>query len=354
MDEQVGRVLAEVWRGTEGYIFLPAKTRQGWSESAPFRWPAHEQAIFVRPEGGVDNYFSPLVFSEPHRRAEHALPTHVLWADLDEADPRTCALLPSIAWITTQGGITTEGGFCDEHSYVRDDETTLDDPYAHRDAAAATCPNCTKPHWQALWLLGEGRGTEFNVERASRGESAWKPRVARQIIPATEAAELSKRIAYAEPGADHSGWDVTQVLRLPGTLNHKHSPPQKVEMLWAKRLYYTVEQVSAAYPPVPRAHEAGASGWPAFSEDEIRAALLGLPVGVQVAMERDGAADRSLELFKMARELLRFGTPPDMAAVLLERSALGRDKFGSRRDGRERLLTMVADALLSHNKGGDT
>lgn len=32
--------------------------------------------------------------------------------------------------------------FCDVHEYVRDDETTLGDPYAERDAAAAECADC--------------------------------------------------------------------------------------------------------------------------------------------------------------------------------------------------------------------
>lgn len=39
-----------------------------------------------------------------------------------------------------------------------------------------------------------------------------------------QAAELSKRIAYqyADRGADRSGWDLTQLLRVPGTVNTKY------------------------------------------------------------------------------------------------------------------------------------
>lgn len=34
-----------------------------------------------------------------------------------------------------------------------------------------------------------------------------------------------------EIGADPGGWDSTQVLRVPGTLNHKYSPPELVEVV---------------------------------------------------------------------------------------------------------------------------
>ena len=40
-------------------------------------------------------------------------------------------------------------------------------------------------------------------------------------VPAEDAAECGKRMAYAE-GADKGGWDITQVLRIPGTRNFKY------------------------------------------------------------------------------------------------------------------------------------
>ncbi len=49
-------------------------------------------------------------------------------------------------------------------------------------------------------------------------------------IAPVEAEGLSKRIAYHE-GADHSGWDLTQVLRIPGTHNHKYPDKPLVRLL---------------------------------------------------------------------------------------------------------------------------
>jgi RepB DNA-primase from phage plasmid len=42
---------------------------------------------------------------------------------------------------------------------------------------------------------------------------------------------LNKQLTY-RLGADLSGWDITQVLRLPGTINHKYETDPEVRLLW--------------------------------------------------------------------------------------------------------------------------
>jgi len=42
---------------------------------------------------------------------------------------------------------------------------------------------------------------------------------------------LNKRLTYLI-GADKGGWDLTQVLRVPGTYNHKYDDPVLVKVLW--------------------------------------------------------------------------------------------------------------------------
>ncbi|MCA1800026.1 MAG: DUF3987 domain-containing protein [Actinobacteria bacterium] len=50
------------------------------------------------------------------------------------------------------------------------------------------------------------------------------------LQPATVGENISKRIAYhhEDDGMDKSGWDLTQLLRIPDTYNHKYTPPLKV------------------------------------------------------------------------------------------------------------------------------
>lgn len=51
------------------------------------------------------------------------------------------------------------------------------------------------------------------------------------IISLDETEELNRKLAYAN-GGDHSGWDITQVLRIPGTRNHKYTDSPRGKLLW--------------------------------------------------------------------------------------------------------------------------
>lgn len=69
-----------------------------------------------------------------------------------------------------------------------------------------------------------------------------------------EAEELCRRIAYehAAEGADVSGWDLTQLLRVPGTPNHKYEDKPLVNLVWQERSRYRTSDITAKYPePAP-------------------------------------------------------------------------------------------------------
>ncbi len=59
-------------------------------------------------------------------------------------------------------------------------------------------------------------------------------------IPAEQAEDLSRRIAYyhADDGADKSGWDLSQLLRVPYTYNQKYDDSQVVKILVANQKVY--------------------------------------------------------------------------------------------------------------------
>lgn len=52
-----------------------------------------------------------------------------------------------------------------------------------------------------------------------------------------ETEKLNKQLAYSV-GADHGGWDITQVLRIPGTRNHKYPDAPYGKLLWHKEVPY--------------------------------------------------------------------------------------------------------------------
>lgn len=57
-------------------------------------------------------------------------------------------------------------------------------------------------------------------------------------IPTIETTEkYNKQLAYSV-GADHGGWDITQVLRIPGTRNHKYPEAPYGKLLWYRDIPY--------------------------------------------------------------------------------------------------------------------
>lgn len=68
-------------------------------------------------------------------------------------------------------------------------------------------------------------------------------------IEATSAEDIARRIAYfhSESGVDRSGWDLTQLLRVPYTYNYKYEPPEDVRVVDATTARYRVSDFDA-YP----------------------------------------------------------------------------------------------------------
>ena len=149
------------------YVCLCTRRRKSWKEhffKTPLNREELEDFFETYTTERYDLYFCPHCFKDRYRRKEYAVPTRLLWSDLDNANPTRVNPKPNIAWETS--------------------------------------PN----RYACLWILQEERKLE-------------------------ETERLNKELAYAN-GADPSGWDITQVLRIPGTKNHKYDSNPKGKMLW--------------------------------------------------------------------------------------------------------------------------
>lgn len=138
------------------YFCISTKRGDSWKDHF-FKWPniGDMEAILKRhPSKDYNLYFCPLPFDQPHRRKEYVLGSHLLWADIDEADPKKMRHPPHILWESSPG------------------------------------------RWAGLW----------STER-------W--------LETDELENFNKRMTYGT-GSDVAGWDLTQVLRVPGTRNHKY------------------------------------------------------------------------------------------------------------------------------------
>lgn len=128
---------------------------------------------------------------------------------------------------------------------------------------------------------------------------AWKSSDARyqalwrlsSDITARQAEQLNKRLTY-KIGADKSGWDLTQVLRVPGTRNYKYSEAgHDVRLLWI--------------------------GEEIYKASELRERVKDVEVVDEWAYDGEGAVRERAPLGGRAKSLLR--TPPELV-VLGERS----------------------------------
>ncbi len=62
-----------------------------------------------------------------------------------------------------------------------------------------------------------------------------------KFYDASTIEQRNKALSY-NIGADKGGWDLTQVLRVPGTINHKYTPTARVRTLWFKTNEYSLKK----------------------------------------------------------------------------------------------------------------
>lgn len=101
------------------------------------------------------------------------------------------------------------------------------------------------PHWLYADLDAvdprqiELRPTLAVTSSPGRYQSLWQ--LARPV-PAATHEDLNRRLTYSV-GADKGGWDLSQVLRLPGTRNLKYTYPSTVRILWDDGPRFSVKRI---------------------------------------------------------------------------------------------------------------
>lgn len=136
-------------------------------------------------------------------------------------------------------------------------------------------------------------------------------------IDPDDAEDVSRRIAYkhADEGADRSGWDLTQLLRVPFTYNYKYvrsSQSPIVTVLKANKKRYRLEDFEA-YPntgeyeyldiPLPSAEELGTLA----AEDELQKKRTSLNPRAWTLFNEEPQGDWSKSLWNLQMLLLEAG-----------------------------------------------
>lgn len=160
-----------------------------------------------------------------------------------------------------------------------------------------------------------------------------------ELLAPSAAAALNRRLAHAL-GADPSGWDLTQLLRVPGTRNYKYPEAPLVRLLALSKGRYAATMFDQLLPPVPAEPAVPRppgprTALPAAGGEILR--RLSRPAqavwsGEVVKLTPEGAVDRSASLVRIARVLYEAGVPPaEIVSALAERDvSLGWHKYSER------------------------
>lgn len=149
--------------------------------------------------------------------------------------------------------------------------------------------------------------------------------------PMTE--DINRRLTY-HVDADHGGWDLTQVLRMPGTRNYKYASQPRVRVLWDDGPVYSLKRILKYLPEQDEAVTAATlSAAAVFEEYENK-----LPRWVRrelLTKRLKTRTDRSEMLWKLENACIEAGMSMDEAFAVLKASAW--NKFAGRRNEDEQL-----------------
>lgn len=258
--------LSSLWRrvAEDGdYVFLSFKKgKKGekgykWHDE-PYQWMEMGSVMpwvnaMLKKYKGWDVYFCPTPFTKPFRQSQHVKSTDLLWADIDDGDPKM--LMPSILW-----------------------------------------KSGSKGHTQGIWFINK------------------------KLSP-IKTAQLNKGIA-GFLGADPSGYDLSQVLRLPGTTNYKTKVGRPVELVhWEEKKYLYVNLKKYADMTASISEYENHKVPPKMDRKLL---LKRVKPRLRARIEIDDCDDRSTQLYGVIPAIIAAGFTPEECFWLLKGTYLGK------------------------------
>lgn len=156
--------------------------------------------------------------------------------------------------------------------------------------------------------------------------------------------ELNRRLTYAI-GADKGGWDITQVLRLPGTKNFKYTSTPRVKLLWSDGPKYSSSTIEKELPK-ETGNNKKYDNTDALSIYKKYEKKFNTFIRQNVLRGKPVKGKRSEVFWKLANEIVEAGCSTDEVFELLRVSPW--NKFAGRHDGDKQLKREVEKALSQH------
>jgi len=281
----------KVWGDSKGWVSLPRKLRKAhtakggsWEEGEMFRWPEGKEAINSWIQDSVTNKYD------------------LYWCPCVFKEPRRIK----------------QNIYKMNILYADLDEVIPDKLAIKPSVAWESSPN----RYAAIWFLDKN-------------------------LPAQEAERLNKNLTYAI-GADKGGWDLTQVLRVPGLRNYKYEGAPKGKLLW----FNSKPIPSSKFIELP---DAGIEDLVELSPEEILESDIKLlpelirpyiaklnPKILELlfASESDVLVeDRSARLWELEHKLIENGVPKEDVIKIVASS--NWNKYKGRKDETRRIVSEV-------------
>lgn len=159
---------------------------------------------------------------------------------------------------------------------------------------------------------------------------------------------LNRRLTY-HLGADHGGWDLTQVLRVPGTTNYKYTSVPRVKLMWDEGPSWKIRDIEKLLPDEPEIDD-NLTANEVFDRYEKM-----LPPWVRrelMTSKAPGAGKRSEMIWKLEHALLEHGLSKDEAFILIKSSVWNKFKGRNSEDAQlRRELDKVVNERMKAGAG---
>jgi len=243
-----------------------------------------------------------------------------------------------------------------DHFFTRDEFPEIRDFLRdHKDSDVWFCPHGFKQKKRVkefavlpllLWAdLDEVHPAKLKLRPTIAFESSPGRHVGLWLMDSKVSEELNRKLTYSI-GADISGWDLTQLLRVPGTLNYKYDDSPRVRVLWADGEKYSVQALERELPDAPsniavtsdaaQAYQRWEGTLPHWCRREL----------ITKTPPKEGK--RSEMLFKLANTMLECGVPRADGVAMLQASVW--NKYEGRRDEDRQLGRSWDKAVNKHLK----
>ena len=317
-EKDLGQFFDTIWHDTVGWVYVPVLTRAPdkkddvWSKKT-WQWPLHRTRVIKHAlketSLGKDVYYAPAIFKEAGKvKKEDVLGSWVVWSEFDGNAPE---------WSDYSSSASQEGTDGIPVSSEQPSQSPVPPPTLRVASSIDGREHC-------YWALG---GFSTDLE--------WLEGVNRSITYATR--------------ADTSGWDLSQVLRPPYTVNYKYDHKPPVTIISNSGKIYNKTSFAGLKPIIQLVSDTiDVENLP--KAELVSAKYSWTEEDYKFFLDND-KSDRSAALMRLGFIAAEMGMNDTEIYAIVENADSRWGKYINRLDRKGRLLDIVNRARIKHPHG---